>query len=54
MQRVPYLLIVGAKEEASDSISVRTQKGDDLGIFPLQELSERLRAEAATNRSTPE
>lgn len=52
MQRVPYLLIVGAKEEDSESVSVRTQKGEDLGSFRLQELSERLHAEVV-NRSSP-
>jgi threonyl-tRNA synthetase len=52
MQRVPYLLIVGAKEEESESVSVRTQKGEDLGSFRLQELSERLHAEVV-NRSSP-
>lgn len=54
MQRVPYLLIVGAKEEEADSVSVRTQKGEDLGVFPLQELSERLAEEAACKRLKPE
>ncbi len=52
MQRVPYLLIVGAKEEESESVSARTQKGEDLGSFRLQELSERLHAEVV-NRSSP-
>ncbi len=52
MQRVPYLLVVGAKEEETDSISVRTQKGEDLGSFRLQEFSERLIAEASRRSPT--
>ncbi len=47
MQRVPYLIIIGEKEMESRTVSLRTQKGDDLGLFNLGDLSQRLLAEVA-------
>ncbi|RYU63248.1 threonine--tRNA ligase [Methylolobus aquaticus] len=47
MQRVPYLLVVGPKEEESETVSVRTQNGADLGALVLSDLAERFRKEAA-------
>ncbi|SMF95351.1 threonyl-tRNA synthetase [Methylomagnum ishizawai] len=48
MQRVPYLLIVGDKEVESRTVSLRTQKGKDLGSFEWPELIRLLTEEAAT------
>ena len=31
MKRIPYLLVVGEKEEASETVSVRKQGGDSCG-----------------------
>ncbi|HSN24407.1 MAG TPA: threonine--tRNA ligase, partial [Methylomicrobium sp.] len=42
MQRVPYLLIIGDKELDDRTITVRTQKGDNLGSLTVQEFAERL------------
>ena len=36
IQRVPYLLVVGDKEVASRSVSVRNRNGDDLGSMSLE------------------
>jgi threonyl-tRNA synthetase len=47
MQRVPYLLIVGDKEVESRTISMRTQKGKDLGGFDLPGLIQKLSEEVA-------
>ncbi|CAL1241146.1 threonine--tRNA ligase [Candidatus Methylocalor cossyra] len=38
MQRIPYLLIVGDKEVESRTVSLRTQKGQDLGSFNWPDL----------------
>jgi threonyl-tRNA synthetase len=46
MQRVPYLIILGEKELESRTVSLRTQKGEDLGLFNLPDLSQRLLDEA--------
>ena len=35
MQKVPYQIVVGDQEVQSNTISVRTQKGDDLGVMSL-------------------
>ncbi|MBL6987422.1 MAG: threonine--tRNA ligase [Methylobacter sp.] len=45
MQRVPYLVIIGDKELEQQSITVRTQKGDDLGSLTIHEFTERLKQE---------
>ena len=37
IQRIPYLLIVGDKELESATVSVRSQKGEDLGSLSLDE-----------------
>ncbi len=38
MQRVPYLLIIGDKELEEKTVTVRSQKGDDLGSFSVENL----------------
>ncbi|GAB4267473.1 MAG: threonine--tRNA ligase [Methylomicrobium sp.] len=45
MQRVPYLLIIGDKEMDSRVVSVRTQKGEDLGSLSIEQFIERLNKE---------
>ncbi|MDO9048352.1 MAG: threonine--tRNA ligase [Methylobacter sp.] len=45
MQRVPYLVIIGDKELEQQNITVRTQKGDDLGSLSIHEFTERLKQE---------
>ncbi|MDO9106093.1 MAG: threonine--tRNA ligase [Methylovulum sp.] len=45
MQRVPYLVILGDKELEEKVITVRTQKGDDLGSLSIDEFTERLTKE---------
>jgi threonyl-tRNA synthetase len=46
MQRVPYLAIIGDKELESRTVSLRTQKGEDLGLFTLKDLLQKLDAES--------
>ena len=38
MQKVPYLIIIGDKEEERSEVSVRTREGKDLGSMKLKEL----------------
>ena len=42
MQRVPYLLIIGDNELEERRVTVRTQKGDNLGSLTVQEFADRL------------
>jgi threonyl-tRNA synthetase len=50
MQRVPYLVIIGDKEIEQQTITVRTQKGDDLGSLSVQEFIERIKQEIADRK----
>jgi threonyl-tRNA synthetase len=47
MQRIPYLVIIGDKELEENRITVRTQKGEDLGSLSVAEFTERLKQEIA-------
>jgi threonyl-tRNA synthetase len=50
LQKLPYQLIVGDKEQQADTVAVRTRGGEDLGAFSLDALLERLRQEVAARR----
>ncbi|WP_374090477.1 threonine--tRNA ligase [Methylomicrobium lacus] len=50
MQRVPYLVIIGDKELEDRTMTVRTQKGDNLGSLTIQEFGERLNREIADRK----
>jgi len=50
MQRVPYLLIIGDKELEQETVTVRTQKGEDLGSLAIYELIARLGQEIADRK----
>jgi threonyl-tRNA synthetase len=50
MQRVPYLVIVGDKELRERTITVRTQKGQDLGSLSINEFTEQLKQEIADRK----
>ena len=47
LQKIPYLLIIGEKEEKAANISVRTREGKDLGQMTLHELEDKLIADIA-------
>jgi threonyl-tRNA synthetase len=42
MQRVPYLVIIGDKELEEQNMTVRTQKGEDLGSLSIENFSAQL------------
>ncbi len=50
MQRVSYLVIIGDKELQDQNITVRTQKGEDLGSLSISEFAERLKQEIADRK----
>ncbi|MEX0951855.1 MAG: threonine--tRNA ligase, partial [Gammaproteobacteria bacterium] len=43
MQRLPYLVIVGAREAETGAVAVRNRAGEDLGAMPLSEFQQHLR-----------
>jgi threonyl-tRNA synthetase len=45
MQRIPYLIIIGDKELEDQAITVRSQKGEDLGSLAIRDFAQRLRQE---------
>ena len=45
MNKIPYMLIVGEKEELDNVISVRRQGEGDLGTFSLEEFVETIKKE---------
>lgn len=42
MKKIPYLVIVGAKEQTAGTIAVRTREGQDLGTMTVVDLVSRL------------
>jgi threonyl-tRNA synthetase len=42
MQKVPYILVVGDKEKADGTVSVRARGNQDLGVMPLDDFARRL------------
>jgi len=47
---LPYQLIVGEREVANETVSVRARSGADLGAMSLEGLIGRLAAEVAARR----
>nr|MDQ3047211.1 His/Gly/Thr/Pro-type tRNA ligase C-terminal domain-containing protein [Bacteroidota bacterium] len=47
LQKVPYMLIVGEKEEAENVVSVRRQAEGDLGSFSIEEFAKIINDEIA-------
>jgi threonyl-tRNA synthetase len=47
LAKVPYMLVVGAKEATEQTVSVRSRRHGDLGTLPLSDLLARLQAEIA-------
>lgn len=46
LEKVPYMLVVGAKEAESRAVAVRSREKGDEGAVPLEEFAERLKREA--------
>ena len=46
LQKIPYMLVVGDREEASGAVGVRLRSGEDLGAISVDELTERISAES--------
>ncbi|MDR1509038.1 MAG: threonine--tRNA ligase [Synergistaceae bacterium] len=45
MEKVPYMLVIGAKEAELGAVSVRTRSGGDIGIKNMEELKSMLKSE---------
>jgi threonyl-tRNA synthetase len=51
LQKVPYMLVVGAREQEEGTISVRRRSGEDLGALPVAAFLERV-GSLVSSRST--
>ncbi len=47
LQKIPYMLILGNKEQEADAVAVRLRSGEDLGALPVDEFIARAQAEVA-------
>ncbi len=47
IQRIPYIAVIGDKEVETNSVSLRTRTGEDLGTFTVDELVAKLQKEVA-------
>lgn len=52
MEKVPYMLVVGAKEAESGSVSVRARTRGDLGSSSLDDFIARVKSETESRRSS--
>ena len=50
LKRVPYFIILGNQEVELNQISVRTQKGEDLGKMQLDQLVKNLKEELTSKK----
>ena len=47
IQRVPYQLVIGAREVENNTVAVRTRNGEDLGSMPINTFIQRLEDDIA-------
>jgi threonyl-tRNA synthetase len=50
LQKLPWQLIVGDKEQEANTVAVRTRSGEDLGAMSLEALIARLDDEVTARR----
>ena len=46
-EQIPYMLVIGDKEIASNSVAVRHRRQGDLGIVPIEQFITRVKDEVA-------
>ncbi len=42
MQKIPYILVVGSKEEETEKVAVRTRDGKNLGVLTLSDFKKKI------------
>ena len=48
LQKIPYMVIVGDKEVESDTVSVRSRNGEDVGVVSVKDLVSRIVSESSS------
>ena len=54
LRKIPYMLVVGDKEVADGTVSVRSRAGGDLGTNSVDEFTKKAREEARAKGKTPD
>ncbi|WP_279173182.1 threonine--tRNA ligase [Parasutterella excrementihominis] len=54
LQKLPYILIVGAKEKAEGKVAVRVRGGKDLGAMSVEDFIKLVQEDVATRRNVNE
>ena len=47
MKRIPYMLVVGEKEQADGTVAVRKQGGDEQSVMSMEDFAAKINAEVA-------
>jgi threonyl-tRNA synthetase len=48
LQKIPYMLVVGDREQEAEAVAVRRRDGSDLGALPFFQLIDEMKDEVAT------
>ncbi|MBA4393995.1 MAG: threonine--tRNA ligase [Desulfobacca sp.] len=51
LQKIPYMIVIGNKEEEQKTLSPRTRSGENLGMWTVLQLIERIRLESVPGGS---
>ena len=54
LQKLPYILVVGAKEKAEGKVAVRVRGGKDLGAMSVEDFMKLVQEDVATRRNVNE
>ena len=54
LQKIPYILVVGAKEKAEGKVAVRVRGGKDLGAMSVEDFIKLVQEDVATRRNVNE
>lgn len=54
LQKLPYILVVGAKEKAEGKVAVRVRRGKDLGAMSVEDFIKLVQEDVATRRNVNE
>jgi threonyl-tRNA synthetase len=53
LRKIPYMLVVGEREQSDGAVSVREHRGGDVGSSSIEEFSERIERELYSSASQP-
>lgn len=51
LQKIPYMLVIGDKEEEQKAVSPRTRGGENLGVWTVPQLIERIKQESVPGKN---